>query len=308
MKTTSYNYKENLENLYKKIKKTLEKKLHLTISPSLILKINQALKEDISDLKELSREIENYPTVALKLLKIANSPFFGFPRKVSTIYHALLVIGVKGVKLIILSLLGGEVLKKNREIFLHSLRTSFACRWLNEKLEFNLNDWEIDEVAIGGLLHDIGKVLLELTFGEEYLKIRKKIVQLRGECINSSIQLEKEFLGVDHAELGAKLLEDWNFPDILISLVANHHQPLAENNVDQRKLILLFLGNLISNFYSEYEKDCIEKLLNLPEIKTVLDKLDPKHIKHFTQVNFLQFLHEFNIYLITCSSYSSSMA
>lgn len=121
MITTSSDLRPN--SVYKKVKKTLERKLSLSIPPNIISKINKTLTSDVADLKELAREIETYPSFAVKLLKVANSPFFGFPKKVSTIYHALLVIGLKGVRLLILNLFTTEILKKNREIFFtHSER------------------------------------------------------------------------------------------------------------------------------------------------------------------------------------------
>lgn len=301
MITTSSSLKPN--DVYRKVKKTLEKKLSFSIPPNIISRINKTLTSDVADLKELAREIENYPSFAIKLLKIANSPLFGFPKKVSTIYHALLVIGLKGVRLLILNLFTTEFLKKNREIFLHSFRTSFCCKWLNEKFEFNLKDLELEEVSLAGLIHDFGKILLELTFETEYSKVRRKISEERKRCKNNIIQLEKETFGIDHAELGAKLIEEWNFPDILVYLVAKHHQPLTKKSEEKlrQKLLLLFLGDFISNFYSDYDKDCIEDLILLPEVKNILNTLKPEHSKYFRKGNFYELLHEFNIYVLNSS-------
>lgn len=292
-------------NVYKKVKKTLERKLSFSIPPNIISKINKTLTSDVTDLRELAREIENYPSFALKLLKVANSPFFGFPKKVSTIYHALLVIGLKGVRLLILNLFTTEILKKNREIFLHSFRTSLCCRWLNEKFEFYLKGLELEEVSLAGLIHDFGKILLELTFETEYQKVRRKISEERKRCKDNTIQLEKETFGIDHAELGSKLIEEWNFPDILVYLVAKHHQPLTERSekVLEQKLVLLFLGDFISNFYNEYDKDCIEDFISLPEIKNILNTLKPKYSEYFKKENFYELLHEFNVYVVNSSTF-----
>ncbi|MEO0247486.1 MAG: hypothetical protein ABIM20_05870 [candidate division WOR-3 bacterium] len=67
----------------------------------------------------------------------------------------------------------------------------------------------------------------------------------------------------------------------------------------EKKLYLLFLGDFISNFYTEYEKDCVEDLIESLRIKNILEKLNLPHLEYFRRENFYQFLHEFNLYVIT---------
>jgi putative nucleotidyltransferase with HDIG domain len=166
-----------------------------------------------------------------KLLRACNSPYFGLEEPVSSVDQAVLILGHQQILHIVLTLAFGGAMTvplvgyavEANELWRHSLTSATAAEFLVS----NAIDVNVDPpVAFTvGLLHDIGKLVLNQVLTPEYQKdIRARMTE-KGL---SRAEAEKEVLGTDHGEVGGALLQAWHLPDDIIEAVANHHHPVVE--------------------------------------------------------------------------------
>lgn len=168
-----------------------------------------------------------------KLLRACNSPYFGLEEPVSSVDQAVLILGHQQILHIVLTLafggamtvpLSGYAVEAN-ELWRHSLTTATAAEFIvSNSIDVNVDPPVAFTV---GLLHDIGKLVLNQVLTPEYqADIRARMTE-KGL---SRVEAEKEVLGTDHAEVGGALLQAWHLPDHIIEAVSNHHRPVVEPN------------------------------------------------------------------------------
>lgn len=168
--------------------------------------------------------IERDRVLSSGLISIANSPYFGFTKKVSTASNAVAVLGFQEVRNLILSISvvrlfdqrGSDFLEKLwRHCFAVGIATRMVAGFFKIKIEGKL--------FVGGLLHDIGKIFLSQFLPGKF----KEMLSLleRDDCKITYHILEKNYFGICHTELGTRLLEFWTFPQDIIDAVRYHHEP-----------------------------------------------------------------------------------
>ncbi|MGC9017985.1 MAG: HDOD domain-containing protein [Caldimicrobium sp.] len=150
------------------------------------------------------------------MLRLANSALYGFPKKVSTVQNALMLLGINVVKvLIITSSIFDIIYEEDVGLWEHSIGVASCSKILAEKLKLKAPQ----EVATAGLLHDLGRIVQKVGFRENYKKIAELVKNGK-----DALQAEKEVLGIDHAEIGSFLMRTWNLPDRLVEAVDTHHE------------------------------------------------------------------------------------
>lgn len=193
----------------------------------------------------LGKAISTDSALSSKILKAANSAYYGLPRKISTVSQASVVLGFKTIKNLVLaaSVLsafgrGMVTARFNRNDFwLHSLGCATICKVLSKETRIGVPE----EAFFAGLLHDIGVIVLDQFLHEDFIKI---LNHMEGNRI--SIQsAAKELLGVDHNEIGTWLCDKWNFPDHLVESVAFYPTPSRASN-NKSLVALVHLGNAIA--------------------------------------------------------------
>ncbi len=174
---------------------------------------------------KLARVIEYDPSLTANVLRLANSAYFGFPQSVSTVKDALFRLGTNSVfQMIVTSTVGKMSQKPVRgydlsggELWDHLIGTAIGATRLATALKIEVPD----HTFTAALMHDIGKIVLG-TFVEAD---GEEIIALALEKNVSFEQAEQEVLGIDHAEVGARLVEHWNLPSYLVDVVRWHHEP-----------------------------------------------------------------------------------
>ena len=192
--------------------------------PFVAMKIISMARDENISMKEIAEVVQHDPSITANVLKWCNSPFFGLRRKVTSIHEALVYLGIKYlIEIVMLSSCASYLDKKlvgyeleQGELWHHSVACAILSQILAEKVGYQ----EKTLLFTGGLLHDIGKIVLGEFVKEALLKIKMLIA--RGKDF---LEAEREVLGMDHAELGAKIGEKWNFPEEILRLIAYHHRP-----------------------------------------------------------------------------------
>jgi len=170
-------------------------------------------KASISSLADI---IEADPDLSKRILGIANSSSYGFRRKITSISHAVVLLGWNAIKMIAL---GSTILTRmsaqDPRLLNHSMLTAQIARFLATEANF----YKVEEIAVVGLLHDIGTIVLEAFLPDRCAEVRQ-------ETINRGVPgfiAERELLGVDHGVVGGWTLETWNMPGNIVESVARHH-------------------------------------------------------------------------------------
>ena len=192
--------------------------------PILYYQLREKLDDPDSTFDDLAAVIKTDPAMSARLLKIVNSAFYGFDKKVDTLTHALNIIGTEQLTDLAL---GAIVTSKfqgiprdliNMEAFwMHSIGYGIAA----QKIAQRMPGVEAEKMYLGGMLHDIGSLILFKESPED----AKKILLRCKESGENLFKVEKEVLGYDHAEIGAMLLSEWKLSGRLAEMVKYHHQP-----------------------------------------------------------------------------------
>lgn len=211
--------------------------IQLPALPAVAEEVVKMVENPRTSASEIGRVISMDPGLTAKVLKIANSAFYGFPKKISTVDFAIIVLGFETLREIVISISLVSTLQNKhdstvntQQFWDHAIYTGVIGRRLARDLGYRVSG----EVFVGGLLHDMGISALSQHFVPEYERIT--------EIVNSTnltwLEAEKSVLGVTHAEIGGWLADRWNFPSTLIEAVSMHHEPLqAKENPELVSII-----------------------------------------------------------------------
>lgn len=211
--------------------KLLEKIKEMPPLPQSVTQILEISKSTKSSAQDLAKVFEHDPALAANILKIANSSSYGFTRKISSITHAIVCLGLDTVKSIALTsstqeMLNNEIPAYDLEkgmLLQHSITCATCARIIAQRIGYK----DCEEAYTAGLLLDIGKVILSRFAEDQFNQIIEKT---KDNKIPFNIA-EQEILGFDHPRIGGRIIKKWNLPPILIEAVQYHHQPeKAETN------------------------------------------------------------------------------
>jgi putative nucleotidyltransferase with HDIG domain len=213
-----------IENFREKVEQTINL---LPPMPSSMIELIETLNNDDADLKTLGKIISKDPSMAMNVLKIANSAFYGLPTKVTTIDHAVRMLGTDEITSLCISCSASRSLKAPKgvatfdleQFWRHSVATGVIAKILCKRLNLG----RLDSLYLAGLFHDVGKVVLDRFKHDVY----SEIVELTYKENISILEAEKVVMGASHEAAGEWLMEKWRLPQ-LYGDVARHHHSVGE--------------------------------------------------------------------------------
>ena len=203
----------------------LSKLSSVTAIPTASVDLLRVVQEPDAPNSKLAQAIEYDPSLTSNLLRLANSAYFGFSRAVSTVRDAIFLLGRNEIFQLVVASVVGKMTRQSvrgyglspNELWDHLMGVAVVSRRLGEALHPKIPSYTFT----AGLLHDIGKIVLG-TFGEVD---PEPITELAEQEQTTLVSAEQRVLGIDHAEVGALLLESWNVPAYLAEVVRYHHEP-----------------------------------------------------------------------------------
>lgn len=193
-------------------------------APMLYFDLKELLDDPDSDNRQVAKLVSTDPVLCARVLKLANSAFYGLPRTVSDIQEAVMYLGTGMISALVLTMhIYGQLPIPGFDIeplWKHGMAVSALARQAARKARCPTQ--EISAASTAGLLHDIGQLVLLSNLPDCYLPLFRQA----GNDEQQLVELEREAFGVDHAELCAHLLSLWQLPDSVVEAVASHHQPL----------------------------------------------------------------------------------
>jgi len=224
-------------NKVNEIKRIVQDTKSLPTLPGIVLKISKLAEDDKSSVNEIARLISSDHILSAKVLKLVNSPFYGFSGRVSTISNALILLGVNVIRSLALSSSIFEIMEKSVVgLWEHSFGAAVAANTIAKILQLP----DAEEISTAALLHDIGKAIIKIKLEEDY----NQLISIIKEKDISMIDAEHEFLGTGHPEIGEWIARTWFLPEKLIEPIACHHN-VKKSVIHKTKTAAVHLADIL---------------------------------------------------------------
>ena len=204
--------------------------------PPIVLRLLDVLARDDVEIRELVSLISSDPAFSAQILRVANSPLFGFRSQIDSLQAALVVLGLRRVRALTMTVATANHMKAALQVeeLSRCWRHMLACALLTEELARACSTFE-ERAYTAGLLHDVGRLGLLLAYPTEYAELLRNADRNALELLDC----EKESLGMDHCEAGRMLAEHWNLPPDFQIIAARHHDPQDNSALDLLTLVHL---------------------------------------------------------------------
>ncbi len=174
---------------------------------------------------EIAKIIEMDQAIVSKILKLANSAYYGVGQRIQTISFAIVCLGFNKIKSLVFTAHSQKTLNQdleaykltNEKLFEHSIAVAIGARIISEKTGIG----KPEDSYTMGLLHDIGKIILNINAKQEL----ERVWAVYAKGSNKMFQVEKDVFGFTHADIGEQIAKKWNFPESLTNAIGYHHEP-----------------------------------------------------------------------------------
>ncbi len=227
-----------------KIERIIRRVDRLPTLPVIYSKLTRLLQAPNTTVQMIGNIIAEDQAIAVKVLRLVNSAFYGLPHKIGSLKHAIVLLGMNQVKNLVLATSTLQMFQEYKSAKLfdmkkfweHSVGSAVAAKILAETAHLS----NPDDIFAGGLLHDIGKLIhaiyLDETFNAVVTEVQEKGIPM--------YEAEKKILGYDHTYTGRELAARWSLSQGTISMIAHHH--LSDDSVRLTKEVAaVHIGNSI---------------------------------------------------------------
>jgi putative nucleotidyltransferase with HDIG domain len=221
--------------------------------PQVALKILRLLDENRYDIESIANEIRKDQVITGRMLQLANSAMFAVKKEITSLDHAVVFLGQDMLVKLVLSAAVQAYYEQSKMgyalckggIYHHSI----GCAQASETLARKTGREDPAKAYTAGLLHDIGKVVLDQYVASAYPLFYRDIMEEEDNVLN----IERNLLGMDHTEVGSILAQQWSLPKVLEEVIRHHHHPhQAAENSDLSTIVYL-ADLLMSRFHTGLE-------------------------------------------------------
>jgi HD-like signal output (HDOD) protein len=212
--------------------KLLTKVKNLPTLPTVYSALSEAMQDPRASSDKIASIISNDQVSAFKILKVANSPFFGFRGRIDTITQAIMYLGFNEVRNIVFAISVIDFFSKDKtllnfrpvDFWAHSIGVGIITRMIGR----GVGEKNLENFFLSGILHDIGKLLFFNIIQNEYSEVLDLVESNR----ISIKEAEKKVLGIDHSDAGYLLADKWKLPVSLQKVISNHHIGRSNDTAD----------------------------------------------------------------------------
>ena len=265
--------------------------IELISLPEVMFEINQMMDDPNCSAAEIGQLVSSDPALTARLLRVVNSPIYGFPSQIQTVSMAITVLGMRQLRDMVLATtvvdqfrsLADEVV--NMETYwCHSICTALGARAIGATMRAS----NTERFFVAGLLHDIGKLAMYVSYPDP----SRQVIELSAESAIEKEYLEKSIFGFTHAEVGAELLRHWRLPESLIEPTQYHHHPMQARRFAVETAAVHIADCIANNIQSPVSAD--DDLPIQPVAWSILN-LDPAILEGLHEEIYEQLDHSLNI-------------
>ena len=227
---------------------------NISTLPAIVIQVIKTTNDPASSAKDLNNIITKDQAIAAKILQMANSSYYELATKVKDLERAIALLGFNTVRSLALSIsilehFNGESKSKYFDpgrFWEHCMGVAVIARMLAEKRGRKFNP---EEAYIGGLLHDLGIVILDQFFHDKFARVLRLIYEADADFLEA----EQKVIGHNHAQFGAEVAIAWGYPEVLVNMIGKHHEPeFHGNNADYCHAV--YLANVLDYIFT-YSED-----------------------------------------------------
>ena len=214
--------------------------------PNVVYHLTRLMENPATSALQVSEVISRDQALTAKVLKLVNSAYYGFPRKINTVSQAVVILGYNNIRNLVFTTSvfdvvvkpnGSEPLFNKVKFWEHSLGCAASAKIITKKMGFK----KTEETFIAGLLHDLGKIVLyHFLEGES-----AEVLMVAAERDLLLIEAEQEVLGINHTYAGKLLADKWNLPRDITAAISFHHNPLPAGD-NFRLCSIIHLADILS--------------------------------------------------------------
>jgi HD-like signal output (HDOD) protein len=262
-----------IENLREEVEKTIK---FLPPLPSVMNDLIAALSDEETDFRVLGRIISRDPSLAIGVLKIANSAFFGLATKVASIEQAVKMLGTAEITSLCISCSASASLRPPtgvetmglKKFWHHSVATGVIAKIVSSRL----NVGRYDNLYLAGLLHDVGAVVLDRCRHDVY----KVILDLTRKENISVLEAERRVMGASHDTVGGWLMEKWRLPELFVQAASCHHAVNSASKENLMAVAVISLSDLFARLTQHsFDGNMSGEFVAETEAFTVLETRNP---------------------------------
>lgn len=237
--------------------------------PTSAMRVIALTKNPETSVKDLEIVIARDPALTASMLRQANSAYYGYARRISSLQEAIVMLGFQVTQGLAMASAVAPLLKtdlvgygiEQEGLWKHSLLTAMTAKRLcqHRKLPFG------DVAFTAGLLHDIGKLIIAIYIQEVGSYLLEKV----NEAKFTYVELEEKVIGFNHATVGGFLAKTWFLPENLVSAISHHHTPLKAQSFEELNCVvhvanglasLLGIGGSVDSFFNPIQQDALDRL------------------------------------------------
>lgn len=261
------------EDAKKRYQRIIQDLGQIPTMPTIAAKVMQIVNDPHSSAEDVAKFISRDVALTSKVLRLANSAFYGIPRTISSVNSAIVILGFNTIRSLVLS---ASVLKvfpskpglvsfDRKAFWKHSFMVGIASRMLAQMYR-RKKMIDMETAFSAGLLHDIGKIILEQYANDDYAPVLKAAKEKNLPLV----MVEKSLLGMSHADVSGMLIDKWQMPNELRLPIVNHHSPLEDKDTQDMACIVHYANHLCHVMGS----GCMENETYAPLVQAVEAHLD----------------------------------
>ncbi|MDW8107981.1 MAG: HDOD domain-containing protein [Armatimonadota bacterium] len=224
----------------------VQKVKELAVLPQVVHQIIHLTSNPNANVRDLERLIAIDQGMSTRVLNTVNSAYYGFSRKIASVKDAVMLLGFKTVRNLamtvsVFDMFVGKTDRQNLrrgKWWRHAIDTALCARLIASQVD----DVSPDEAYTAGLLHDIGKPLLDRYGDAPYEQVEDLMAQGVPELL-----AERQVFGCDHAEVGRAVSQHWGFPEKLAEAIGEHHAETISNWYDAKLVAVTIVANCIAH-------------------------------------------------------------
>jgi putative nucleotidyltransferase with HDIG domain len=203
----------------------IENSRDLPTIPKIAIQVAKLVDMPNTSASQVARALSCDQILTARVLRMANSAFYGAPRRISTVTDAIVLLGMRTIRNMAMAVSCFDVL--DRELTTYAMRRgdmwrhAFCVGYAAQLLATRAHYRATEEAFVAGLMHDIGKVAISLHFDADFQQVSDQAA----ESDEPFYVIEQRVLGFDHAEVGARMTESWKLPQHLVETIRYHHRP-----------------------------------------------------------------------------------